>query len=639
MNKMRNILRYVEAIPRITKLLAKDKIEVNFSGESAYTVYNKLTGKIETVNLPSLPSNVTEKVLDLTMGFMFHELGHVNHTDFSALNTLSTKEQENKGLIAICNMLEDTYVERKVTPTFLESKKYLSHCRNYVVEETVKQLAMLETKEQKFAAGLIPTIRYLAGQVEFERLADEMRCPELEFLWKHEEDIKNINSSQEVVNLARILYEEIKQWFDKVSQDFDNSPKQDGKKSEQQSKGNNGSGKSKSEKDDKSNDSKDSKSEGSSDDSKDDSKNDSNENGDSNSNDSNGSDGSEDKQNKSNEDNGNGNNQDKMSSLNKALEDMNNAMDPYSKIKSSDSGRGKHTPCEAIREQKKENGKAYQVATRKYDEFYTIPSDYNSCVMDKIKPNVNVSSLQARLIRLFAARNRTLITRNKKSGKLCSSNLYKLRLTDDRVFQTKTETESINTAITLLIDLSGSMSGSKARCATSAAYLFSEILERLKIPYEVLGFSTGRECIDGPGRQSSVKIGIFKSFSEKLTLNVKGRFCAFYEDKQCPNYMNCNADGDSILMAQTNLLKRPEQRKLMFVLSDGYPSCYGCNGEEVTHLKQVVKAIVDSKEMEIYGIGIQSKAVKDFYPNYSVLDKPEELSNIIVEQLSKNLLR
>ena len=621
MNNMHNILKYLEAIPRITQLLAKYKIDVHYSGESAYTVYNNKTHKIEAVNLPSLPSNVSEKVLDLTMGFMFHELGHVNHSDFTVLDKMPKSERENKGFMALCNILEDTLVERKIAPTFLEAKKYLAHCRQYIIETTKIAELMGATKEERLAAGMIPTIRYLSGQLDFYDMAKQMRCPELEFLWENEEKIKNINSSQDVIDLARVLYKDAQSILQQQQQNDDQN--QDNQKRSSNGSGQ-GNGRSDGQGDSSSQDQ--SNSDQNNQDNKQDNKND---NGDGNGNDK--EDGKDDSQ------NGSGN-----SSFDDALDRMNQKMDPYSAIKSDESGRsGKHITCEAMREQKKENGKAYTVATREYDEFYKIPSGFNPRTMEQMKPNVNIATLKSKLLRLFAAKNKVMVTKGLRSGKLCGSNLYRLKMSDDRVFKRKQEADAVNTAITLLVDLSGSMSGSKARCATSAAYLFSEILDSMKIPYEVLGFSTNDKhsssCSSG-GRQSAVKIGIFKSFNDAFNTETKGRFCYFYEDKYHENYMNCNADGDSILMAQTNLMKRPEQRKLMFVLSDGYPSCYGCDGEEVTHLKQVVKAIEHEKNMEIYGIGIQSTAVKEFYTHYSVLDKPEQLSNIIIEQLSKNLL-
>lgn len=573
----KNIFTWVNAIPRVAKILANSDIQVRYEGEGAYTSVDK-DGKPFLINLPTMPSNITQKTLDLTFGFMFHELGHVNHTDFMVAKKHGVSL--DSGLGEVFNLLEDTYVEKEVSSAFLEGRQYLNHCREFVLQFAENLLQTKLKKQDKVCVMIVPKIRYLSGQDEFENFIKQNPCPELDFLDKYQEEIKNISSTQQSFDLAVKIYEELKDYIPE-------KPKQQGGGDSQQDE--------------------------------------------SQQNDSGGSQGGNQGQ----------------TQLDKSLKKATKALDAFQEIRAQgtedktnkSSGQQQNQkpsgPCIILKDFSKGT---YIVANRSADEFWEIPSDYNSNTMQDLTPKTNILGMQQKLIRLFAAKNKTHLQKSVRSGKLCSSNLYRLRFEDNRVFKRKREEEQLNTAITLLIDCSGSMTGGRDKCAISAAYLFAKVLEHLQIPCEVLGFSTGNDYFSGKGRSCSVKVGVFKLFKEKLTSNVLGRFCYFYKGGRHEKYHNCNDDGESILMALTHLAERNEQRKILFVMSDGQPNSDGCHGEEWTHLKNVTKMIEQMPGYEVYGIGIQTRAVEKFYSHYSVLDNPEDLSKVIIEQLSKNIL-
>ena len=675
-----NIFTWINAIPKVTKILSNSAIDVRYKGDGAYTVVDK-DGKPTLINLPTLPNNVTQKELDLTFGYMFHELGHVNYTDFS----VGKKHNVNmkSGLGNVFNILEDTFVERKISPDYLEAKQYLLHCQNFIKDFTEQAIRKIKTPQDLDLALLIPKIRYLAGQTSFYDLLQKYPTCQLGFLDKYENDIKNINSTEDSYKLAEKIYKELKRVYQELKDETRGGGTEgDGNSGQQEADGSNdsqsntnqdqseSSEQSSGEQDDKSDKSSGNQDEQNSQkefDSKDKNtkqKHNTNDNGQKESDSKNkdkkqGQDGkpnsqsqdgksnSQDKDDKSNSQgqNGAGKQNPDTKKLDEALANIVKDTDAFKEIRAAgtkdttnkaDGGEQEPTgPCIILKDF---NSNTYRVVDRSKDGFWEVPSQYSSTTVEKMMPNVNILMMKQRLIRLFAARNKSTIIKGIRRGKLCNSNLFRLRLDDDRVFKRKFESEQLNTAITLLIDCSGSMSGGQDKCAISAALLFAKILETINIPCEVLGFSTGRDIFHGQGRNVSVKIGIFKLFNEKLIPKVLGRFCNFWNGNNHANYYNCNDDGESILLALTNLVKRPEQRKMIFVMSDGQPNVGGCNGEELNHLRDVVKSIEKEPNFEIYGIGIQTRAVQKFYSNYSILDNPEDLSKVIIEQLSKNIL-
>ena len=654
-----NLFKYIAAIPRITKLLSNQKIDVKISGKGAYTIHRP-DGSIQLINLPSLPDNASAKTLNLTFGYMFHELGHVYHTD-SKVNAKYGIQMKSE-LGTILNMVEDTYVERKIRGQLLEAGKYLTYCQNEVKSGVEKMLQSPEiTKEQRIANGLIGSIRYYSGQIEFEDVVKNNPIPELAFMPKYEEKLKNISSTEDSLEVATKILEELKKQGasskspdqnkeqesqSEESQEGENSGNQSkspsknkpenkdskGKKSKDKSSGQKSD---ETEKEDKSDKEDSENSDNDSDNSDSDNSDSDNNDSDNNDSDNNDSDNSDSDNSDSDEDSNEEDSKDIGKALAEAIQEAAEANDAFSGIKGSPSQpNGNEKNIIRVEERDAE----YTCEDRSKDEIFTFNSDYDNSVIEKMIPDSNVTQLSNRLYRLFMSKKKKNIIKGKRSGKLCCSNLHKLRVDDNRVFTHKSEVEGKNTAVTLLVDLSGSMHGDRHQCAVSAAYLFCSVLERLRIPCEVLGFSTGGISVGNVGRRENITLGIFKSFSEKTTPETSGRFCHLYKGNSSSKVFRNNDDGEAILMSLGRLANRPEERKIMFVFSDGQPNCHTSNGCEYKHLVNVVKDIEQDKRYEIYAVGIQTESVKKFYSNYSVIDKPEELSNVIVTQLTKKLI-
>lgn len=291
----------------------------------------------------------------------------------------------------------------------------------------------------------------------------------------------------------------------------------------------------------------------------------------------------------------------------------------------------------------------YVIFTKEYDVIEKLPigSGYDSKMTQRLIDAVDhmVAPLQKDLERAVAARSLAQRSHGHRSGKLHSSNLTRLRFGDDRVFSRKHESESKDVAVELVVDCSGSMSGSKIHTACQAAYALSAVLERLNIKNEVIGFTT--KGIGGAqeemykqqsatgirfSRVEGIYMPILKGFDERMTANVQERFGWLPNT----NILRSNVDGESVEVAARRLLQRREHSKVMIVLSDGYPAAAG-SGNLNAHLKKVTKEI-EAAGIRLVGIGIESEAVKQFYSKNLVLHKVTELPEAVMKQLRHLLM-
>lgn len=253
-----------------------------------------------------------------------------------------------------------------------------------------------------------------------------------------------------------------------------------------------------------------------------------------------------------------------------------------------------------------------------------------------------VGPMQKDIERLMASQSLTVRTAGHRSGRLHSASLHRVLQNDPKVFQRKQEHNSKDTAVTLLVDNSGSMHGSRIIVAMQAAYALGQTLERVGIASEILGFTTGslsasaRQQVYDEHRKGiyfcrtdTIVMPIFKSFSERMTPTVKKRI-AYQINVQ--SGMNTNIDGESIEYAAQRLIPRRERRKVMMVMSDGQPVGQNTGW----HLKNTVDKL-NKMGVETVGIGIQSNAVQHFYDRSMVLNKIEDLPAAVMGELRRIL--
>ena len=214
------------------------------------------------------------------------------------------------------------------------------------------------------------------------------------------------------------------------------------------------------------------------------------------------------------------------------------------------------------------------------------------------------------------------------------------------VFKDRIDQPEMDTALCVLVDLSGSMYGEPAKVASECVVAIAESIDRTGVAYEILGFNaqSSQEAKLAPrvsastggyptwARYEPIDIWEFKRFKDRL-FEAKGSISQLME---CVG--GNNVDGESVMIAHKRLKQRPEKRKILMVFSDGQPAAHSDFPSRLrTHLKKTVGEVSQSG-VECIGIGILSDAVKRYYPTYVVVDSLEDLATNVMEQLSQALM-
>lgn len=295
--------------------------------------------------------------------------------------------------------------------------------------------------------------------------------------------------------------------------------------------------------------------------------------------------------------------------------------------------------------------KQYKVFTREMDriEPVFVPEKINGTWVPKMEDEVRsmTGRMQKDIERAMASQSHIIRTPGHKNGKLHAPSLFRVSQGDPRVFTQKQEHISKDTAVTLLCDNSGSMSGEKMKLAMISAYALTATLDRVKIAHEVLGFTSGgyydvpdsiRQAMQDDIKSSKINydrvepimIPIYKDFNERLTATVKARF-AYMMNAQ--RGLQGNIDGESLEYAAMRLMKRTEKRKVMLVLSDGQPAGSSKSGPHLSYVVEELK----KNGIECIGIGIMDRSVARYYPNHVVLHDVDQLPGEVMTEIKKIL--
>jgi cobaltochelatase CobT len=98
-------------------------------------------------------------------------------------------------------------------------------------------------------------------------------------------------------------------------------------------------------------------------------------------------------------------------------------------------------------------------------------------------------------------------------------------------------------------------------------------------------------------------------------------------------------DGEALRIATQRLLRRPEKRKILFWLNDGYPcpNVHRFRQQHASYLKTVAGEV--EKMVEVFAIGIQCDDVKHYFKNWVQVDSLSDLPKVAVGELDRLLRR
>ena len=258
-----------------------------------------------------------------------------------------------------------------------------------------------------------------------------------------------------------------------------------------------------------------------------------------------------------------------------------------------------------------------------------------------------IARLANRLQRLLQAQQMRRWIFEQEDGYLDAARLTQLTIDPMYACPYKQEADSKfrGTVVSLLIDNSGSMRGRPMALAAMSAEIIAQTLERCGVKVEILGFTTvqwrGGQSLqkwlkagkpESPGRLNDLRHVIYKSADTPYR-----RAHAWMGVLLKENILKENIDGEALLWAARRLLKRPEDRKILMVISDGAPvddatlsANHGLYLEH--HLTDVIEWIEKKLPIDLLAVGIGHDVTK-YYSRALTIRSAEKLAEVMLQEL------
>lgn len=213
-------------------------------------------------------------------------------------------------------------------------------------------------------------------------------------------------------------------------------------------------------------------------------------------------------------------------------------------------------------------------------------------------------------------------------------------------FKVEKDMEFRDTLVTLLIDNSGSMRGRPISIAAVCADVLARTLERCQVKCEILGFTTrawkgGKSREDWlnagrpgePGRLNDLRHIIYKR-ADAPWRRARPNLGLMMKE----GLLKENIDGEALEWAHRRMITRPEQRRILMVISDGAPvddSTLSVNTASYLekHLRDVIAMVEKRKMVELIAIGIGHDVTR-YYARAVTITDAEQLAGAITEQLA-----
>ena len=302
-------------------------------------------------------------------------------------------------------------------------------------------------------------------------------------------------------------------------------------------------------------------------------------------------------------------------------------------------------------------GSDYRVYTRRFDEVVMAEELCDTAELDRLRGFLDrqLQHLQGAVSRLANRLQRRLMAQQNRSwdfdqeeGVLDTARLARIVIDPMQPLAFKMERESDfrDTVVTLLLDNSGSMRGRPISVAATCADILARTLERCHVKVEILGFTTkawkGGQSRDhwvqngkkpAPGRLNDLRHIIYKSADAPWRRARRNLGLMMRE-----GLLKENIDGEALMWAHDRLLARPEQRRILMMISDGAPvdnSTLSVNAGNYLekHLRAVIAEIEERSSVELIAIGIGHDVTRYYRRAVTIVDA-EELAGAMVNQLA-----
>ncbi|MEZ5898963.1 MAG: cobaltochelatase subunit CobT [Hyphomicrobiaceae bacterium] len=298
----------------------------------------------------------------------------------------------------------------------------------------------------------------------------------------------------------------------------------------------------------------------------------------------------------------------------------------------------------------------YKVFTRAFDEEIAAEELSSPEELERLRAFLDkeLKSLSAVVARLANKLQRKLLAQQNRGwdfdleeGVLDAARLPRIIIDPMHPlsFKRERDTSFRDTVVTLLLDNSGSMRGRPIMVAACCADILARTLERCGVKVEILGFTTkawkGGQSREewlsagkpgSPGRLNDLRHIIYKTADAPWRRSKNALALMMRE-----GLLKENIDGEALAWAHARLLARPEQRRILMMISDGAPvddSTLSVNSGSYLehHLRQVIHEIESRSSVELLAIGIGHDVTR-YYSRALTISDPSELAGAMTEKL------
>ncbi len=299
----------------------------------------------------------------------------------------------------------------------------------------------------------------------------------------------------------------------------------------------------------------------------------------------------------------------------------------------------------------------YKAYTTEFDEEVEADDLADEEELERLRRQLDMqlANLQGVVARIANRLQRRLMAQQQRSwefdleeGLLDCARLARIvaNPTHSLSYKWEKETEFKDTVVSLLIDNSGSMRGRPITVAAISADILARTLERCGVKVEVLGFTTkawkggkSREKwmaegkLPNPGRLNDLRHVVYKP-ADVPWRRAKNNMGLMLKE----GLLKENIDGESLVWAYQRLMQRPEERKILMVISDGAPvddSTLSSNPGSYleAHLREVIEWMETKTPVQLTAIGIGHDVTR-YYRNAVTLSDPEDLGGTILQNLA-----
>ncbi len=305
-----------------------------------------------------------------------------------------------------------------------------------------------------------------------------------------------------------------------------------------------------------------------------------------------------------------------------------------------------------------EGGPAYKPFTDRFDEVIKAEDLCDPEELGRLRGFLDkqLAPLQGAVARLANRLQRRLMAQQNRSwdfdqeeGVLDAARLSRVVVdpSNPLSFKVERDTDFRDTVVTLLLDNSGSMRGRPITVAAICADILARTLERCGVKVEILGFTTrawkGGQSREAwlqagkpvnPGRLNDLRHIIYKSADAPWRRSRRNLGLMLRE-----GLLKENIDGEALAWAYQRLVARPEQRRILMMISDGAPvddSTLSVNPANLLerHLRQMIEQIEMHSPVELLAIGIGHDVTRYYRRAVTIIDA-EELAGAMTEKLAE----